>query len=456
MSLIPPTAYTVTELTANIRTSLERTFSDIWVEGEVSNVATPNSGHVYFTLKDDKSQIRAVVFRRTAGLLRFALENGLQVIVRGRVTVYEPRGEYQVLVDSIEPQGLGALQLAYEQLKAKLEKEGLFDSSRKQALPFLPRRLGIVTSQTGAALHDILTVLRRRCPIISVLLFPVPVQGEGAAALIADAIERCDRQGEVDVMIVGRGGGSWEDLWPFNEEVVVRAVANCRTPVVSAVGHEIDVTLADFAADYRAPTPSAAAEAVSPVLEDLRRGLQAYGDRMLQGMHNQLGTIRHQLQSVYRGLPDPQYILQSRIQRIDELEHRLKQAMKSLLREYRPNVMALSSALLQHSPHQTITRASVLVHQYVSQLKRAMPVVMNTKRHQFRAVAISLQALNPLAILSRGYSVLERQPTGEIVRSRTQVQPGDRVRALLSDGSLICLIERVDDGRSLTTERGSV
>jgi len=389
--------------------------------------------------------------------LRFALENGLQVIVRGRVTVYEPRGEYQVLVDSIEPQGMGALQLAYEQLKEKLEKEGIFDSSRKQALPFLPKRLGIITSQTGAALRDILTVLHRRCPIINVLLYPVPVQGEGAGALIAEAIERCDAQGEVDVMIVGRGGGSWEDLWPFNEEVVVRALANCRTPVVSAVGHEIDVTLSDFAADYRAPTPSAAAEAVSPVLDDLRRGFQAYGERVLQGMQNQLVTIRHQLQSVYRGLPDPQYILQSRIQRIDELEHRLKRAMNSLLRECRPTVTAQATALLQHSPHQAITRASVLVHQYVSQLHRAMPVAVNAKRNQFRTLVASLQVLNPLAILSRGYCVLERQPMGEIVRSRTQVQPGDRVRALLSDGSLTCFIEGVDsNGRSLTPERGSV
>lgn len=444
MALTPPTAYTVSELTANIRTSLERTFSDIWVEGEVSNLATPNSGHVYFTLKDDKSQIKAVLFRRAAALLRFAMENGLHVIVRGRVTVYEPRGDYQVLVDSIEPQGVGALQLAYEQLKEKLEKEGLFDSSRKQGLPFLPKRVGIITSQTGAALRDILTVLHRRCPIISVLLYPVAVQGEGAAAQIADAIERCDTQGEVDVMIVGRGGGSWEDLWSFNEEVVVRALANCRTPVVSAVGHEIDVTLADFAADYRAPTPSAAAEAVSPVLDDLRQGLQGYGERVLQGMQKQLVTIRHQFQSAYRALPDRQFIFQSRVQRVDDLEHRLKRAMRSFQRECRPNVMALYSALTQHSPDQAITRASVLVRQYVSQLHRAMPVTVNVKRQQFHAVSISLQTLNPLAILSRGYSVLERQPSGEIVRSRTQVQAGDRVRALLSDGSLSCVIERVD------------
>jgi exodeoxyribonuclease VII large subunit len=439
-----PTALTVTELTTNIRTSLERTFSSIWVQGEVSNLATPASGHMYFTLKDDRSQIRAVMFRRTAVLLKFALDNGLQVIVRGRVTVYEPRGDYQVLVDSIDPQGVGALQLAYEQLKEKLEKEGLFDSSRKQSLPFLPRRIGIITSRTGAAIRDILTVLHRRCPIISVLLYPVLVQGHGATEQIADAIRRCDHQGDVDVMIVGRGGGSWEDLWCFNEELVVRAIADCRTPVVSAVGHEIDVTLADFAADYRALTPSAAAEAVSPVLGELRRGMQVYGERVFQGMQNQLVKIRHQFRAAYRALPDPQHILQMQVQRIDDLNHRLTRAMKSVPLARRPVLIALSSALLLQSPDQTIKRALMLVHQYSTRVKRAMPVVVSSKRHQFRTVVTSLQTLNPLAILSRGFSVLERQPNGEIVKSHTQVQAGDRVRALLADGSLSCRIERVD------------
>jgi len=439
-----PTALTVTELTRHIRTSLERAFSNIWVQGEVSNLATPSSGHVYFTLKDDRSQIRAVMFRRAAMLLRFALDNGLHVIVHGKLTVYEPRGDYQVLVDAIEPQGVGALQLAYEQLKEKLEKEGVFDSSRKQPLPFLPRRVGMITSRTGAAIRDMLTVLHRRCPIIGVVLYPVSVQGDGAAEQIAEAIRLCDRQHDVDVLIVGRGGGSWEDLWCFNEEVVVRAIAECRIPVVSAVGHEIDVTLADFAADYRAPTPSAAAEAVSPVLDDLRREIQGYGDRLRQGMHNHLVKVRQQFHSAFRALPDPQHILQMRVQRIDDLDHRLTRAMKSFQVERRTIVSALSSALMRQSPQRAITRTSMAVHQHVRHLTRTMRVVVSSKRHQFRTVATSLQTLNPLAILSRGYSVLERQPSGEIVRSRTQVQAGERVRALLADGSLSCLVERVD------------
>ena len=438
------TVLTVTELTTNVRTSLERTFSNIWVQGEISNLHTPTSGHLYFTLKDDKSQIRAVLFRRSAMLLRFALENGLQVVLRGKVTVYEPRGDCQVLVDSIEPQGLGALQLAYEQLKEKLEKEGLFDSSKKQDLPFLPKAVGVITSQTGAAIRDILTVLHRRCPIIRVYVYPVAVQGQGAVAKIVGAIRQCDRQGYVDVMIVGRGGGSWEDLWSFNEEEVVRAIAEARIPVVSAVGHEVDVTLADFAADYRAPTPSAAAELVSPVLEDLLSVVHDCRARMFQTLQNQLSALRHQFRSTYRALPSPESILQARVQKVDDLEQRLTWAMKSMVRDYRPVLISLSSNLMRHSPEKTIKHASLLVHQYVTQLNRAMPVVLNTKRHQLRTVASSLQTLNPLAILSRGYSVLEDQSSGEIVRSRTQVQAGERIRALLADGSLTCLIERVD------------
>ena len=438
------TALTVTELTANIRLSLEGTFPDIWVQGEVSNLSTPSSGHVYFTLKDSRSQIRAVVFRRTAMSLRFALANGLDVLVRGRVTVYEPRGDYQILVDSVEPQGVGALQLAYEQLKERLEKEGLFDVSRKQVLPFLPRKLGIITSRSGAAIRDILTVLHRRCPIISVVLYPVAVQGDGAAEQIAKAIRQCDQQGEVEVMIVGRGGGSLEDLWCFNEEVVVRAIADCRIPVVSAVGHEIDVTLADFAADYRAPTPSAAAEAVSPVLDDLRESIQDYGTRMSRTLQSQLKRARHQFQMAVRVLPDPQRIVQMQFQRIDEFTQRLTRAILSAQMARRPDVIALSSLLMQHSPRQRIHRAGMLVHQYAMQLKKAMPSLTEIKRHQFQNMALSLQALNPLGILSRGYSVIEKLPTGEIIRSRTQVQPGDSIRAIVSDGTLSCLVEKVN------------
>jgi len=270
----PPTILTVSELTHRIQARLEEGFPDLWVEGEVSNLRIPSSGHVYFTLKDAQAQIRAVLFRSQAQRLRFDLGEGLQVLARGRLTLYAPRGEYQVVVDYVEPRGLGALQIRFEQLKEKLAQEGLFAESKKRPLPTLPRRIGIVTSLTGAALQDMLTVIRRRCPIVGVVVYPVPVQGDTAAPLISKGIRTLGASGLVDVLIVGRGGGTWEDLWCFNEEEVVRAVAESAVPVVSAIGHEIDFTLTDFAADHRAPTPSAAAEVVTPHLEELASRLR--------------------------------------------------------------------------------------------------------------------------------------------------------------------------------------
>jgi len=314
----PRQILTVSELTLLVRDRLEQAFPDIWVEGEVSNLRTPSSGHLYFTLKDQSSQIRAVLFRAGAQRLRFALQEGLQVIVRGRLTVYEPRGEYQVVLDYLEPKGIGALQIAFEQLKEKLAREGLFDQSRKRPLPFLPRRVGLVTSESGAAIHDILTVLRRRCPI----------QGEGAAPRIAEAIRALGASGAVDVMIVGRGGGSLEDLWCFNDEVVVRAIADSAVPVVSAVGHEIDFTLADFAADYRAPTPSAAAEAVAPVLDDLVRALLDAGVRQERAIQMQLTLARHRAQDRSGALPGLMLRVQRHAQHLDDLAGRLGSSVK--------------------------------------------------------------------------------------------------------------------------------
>src|SRR5689334_8285395 len=280
----PAKPVTVSQLTGLLRTSIESQFSDLWLEGEVSNLRMPGSGHVYCTLKDEFSQIRAVLFRSTALRLKFTVQEGMCIIVRGRVTVYEPRGEYQVVLDSVEHKGMGALQLAFEQLKARLSAEGLFDEAKKSPLPPFPQRIGIVTSPTGAAIKDMLSVLYRRWPTLRVIVVPVPVQGEGAAQQIAKAVAWLNEEDLVDVMIVGRGGGSLEDLWSFNEEVLVRAVAASRVPVVSAVGHEIDVTLTDFAADRRAATPSAAAETVVPVLAEMVERLRVLTVRMTQTM----------------------------------------------------------------------------------------------------------------------------------------------------------------------------
>ena len=442
MSDALPTVYTVTQLTTNIRATLERAFSDVWVEGEVSNLRSPSSGHVYFSLTDQDSQIRAVLFRRVAATLSFHVENGLTVLAKGRVSVYEPRGDYQLLLEYLEPKGIGALQVAFEQRKKQFDREGLFDPARKRPLPFFPRRIGVITSGTGAALHDIVTVVHRRCPVIGLRVFPVAVQGPGAAQQIADAVRLANQHADLDVLIVGRGGGSWEDLWSFNEEVVVRAIAGSRIPVISAVGHEIDFTLSDFAADYRAPTPSAAAESVSPVLVDLIEGIREKNARVARAMRGALRFHRNQVESALRTLPVPSQILQRQVQRVDELSFRLGSGIRTTLAAVRPGLVALTAGLERIGPGRSWQRGSLLLPQLLRRLSQAMPWVMTAKKQQLRTAVSTLDTLSPLAILSRGYSILETSPGGEIVKNAHSVQVGDRIRARLAEGRLSCLVEQ--------------
>ncbi len=444
MSDLLPTVYTVTQLTTSIRANLENAFPEVWVEGEISNLRVPSSGHVYFSLNDQESQIRAVLFRRVAASLPFNVENGLTVLVKGRVSVYEPRGEYQILLAYLEPKGIGALKIAFEQLKKRLDQEGLFDPARKRPLPFFPRHVGVVTSRTGAALHDIVTVVHRRCPVIRLCLFPVAVQGPGAAQQIADAIRLANQRDDLDVLIVGRGGGSWEDLWSFNDEVVVRAIADSHVPVISAVGHEIDVTLSDFAADYRAPTPSAAAESVSPVLVDLIEGIQEKNMRLAQALRGTLLSCRNQVGLASRSLPVPSQILQRQVQRVDELSLRLVRGMQAILSEGRPRLASLATGLERIGPGRSWQRGSLTLPQILQRLSRAMPGVITEKRHQLRTLASTLDSLSPLAILSRGYSIIETSPGGEIVKDAQSVRVGDRVRSRLAEGTLSCLVEQID------------
>jgi len=284
--------YSVTELTRKIKNILEQNFSHVWVEGEVSNFLRHSSGHMYLSLKDENSALSCVFFRRENQKLKFEVENGMQVLALGRISVYEPRGQYQIYIESLEPQGLGALQLAFEQLKKKLDKEGLFDAARKKALPYLPQRIGVVTSPTGAAVRDIINVLSRRWPGIEILINPVKVQGAGSAEEIAQAIAEFNEYGKIDTMIVGRGGGSLEDLWAFNEEVVARAIAASEIPIISAVGHEIDFTISDFVADLRAPTPSAAAELVVPRRDELQNTIENYKTRISQALLSGVNSTR--------------------------------------------------------------------------------------------------------------------------------------------------------------------
>jgi len=388
---------TVTQLTRRIKDLLEGAFPDVWVEGEISNLTAPQSGHIYFTLKDEQSQVRAVLFRSSQRHLKFTLEHGMQVICRGRLGVYEPRGDYQVIVEYVEPKGIGALQKAYEALKARLEQEGLFDRERKKPLPVLPRRIGIVTSPTGAAIRDILQVIKRRHPRLEILIHPVPVQGADAAPAIVEAIQYFNRERNADVLIVGRGGGSLEDLWAFNEETVARAIAASRIPVISAVGHETDYTIADFVADLRAPTPSAAAEMVVESEEHLRDSVISLQSRLVVGIRQRIARYRETVNHAVRLLGDPRRSLERHGQRVDELLRRLGLGLRQHVRRDRERLSSLSAAL---------------------------------------------DHLNPLAILSRGYSVTRKLPEDAILKSARQVGEGDLISTKLSEGELLSRIEK--------------
>ncbi len=350
-----PSLLTVSALTRQIRSTLEQNFPSLWVEGEISNLRSPSSGHRYFTLKDQSSQIRAVLFRSQVERLKFVLQDGLEVFVLGRVSVYEPRGDYQLLLEALEPKGIGALQLAFLQLKAKLEAEGLFEPARKKSLPQYPQRIGLVTSPVGAAIHDLLTIMRRRWPFAQVLIAPVAVQGDEAVGQIVGAIQALNELGELDVLIIGRGGGSLEDLWAFNEESVVRAIASSRIPVVSAVGHETDVTLTDLAADCRAPTPSAAAELVVPDCFTVRHHLGHYQVRLERSMRSMIAarTVRVQVQT--GRLPDPRLMLGQFVQQVDDLERQLYVRMKHWCRNLQVQLLSHQSAIWERNPDFSIS-----------------------------------------------------------------------------------------------------
>ncbi len=391
---------TVSQLTIQIKTLLEGAFPDVWVEGEISNLSIPQSGHAYFTLKDEHAQVRAVLFRSSQRHLKFTLQHGMQALCRGRVSVYEPRGEYQLILDYIEPKGVGALQLAFEQLKARLEKEGLFDPDHKRPLPVLPRRIGIVTSPTGAAIRDMLRVIKRRHPKMHILVYPVPVQGVEAAPAIVEAIRYFNQEKNVDVMIIGRGGGSLEDLWAFNEERVARAIHASGIPTISAVGHETDYTISDFTADLRAPTPSAAAEMVVESEERFRDSINSLKSRLIKRMKQRLETARASLREKIRLLGDPRRRVEQIAQRVDELVRRMALGLRQHVRRDR-------------------ARLSVLI--------------------------AGLDHLNPLGILSRGYSITKKLPEGLILKDAVDAKPGDLLSTRLHKGELLSRVEKTGE-----------
>ncbi|MCS6898098.1 MAG: exodeoxyribonuclease VII large subunit, partial [Nitrospira sp.] len=400
----------MSELSALVRACLESDVGEVWVEGEISNLRAPGSGHLYCTLKDPASQIRAVVFRSTALRLGFALEDGLHIIARGRVTIYEPRGEYQIVLEQVEPKGRGAQQLALEQLGRRLAAEGLFDPARKRPLPTFPWTVGLVTSPTGAAVRDMIAVLHRRCPVLAIILAPVSVQGEGAAEQIVSALRSLNELGRVDVIIVGRGGGSAEDLQAFNDERVVRAIAESSVPVVSAVGHEIDVTLADFAADLRAPTPSAAAEAVAPVLSEMVDRLAGWASRCRQGMRRRCDRERQRLFAVRAELGSFRFRLVEIMQQVDEMVIRMRRAVQQALRERWARAHALRHEAVVRSPGPLVRHNMAVVTQSRLHLEQTMRFRLEHRARAVHSCLARLHSLSPMAVLNRGYSLIETLP----------------------------------------------
>ncbi|WJW76273.1 exodeoxyribonuclease VII large subunit [Thiohalobacter sp. IOR34] len=440
--------FSVSRLNAEVRDLLGATFPHIWVEGELSNLARPASGHLYFTLKDARAQVRCALFRNRNRGLGFVPEDGMQVLVRAEVSLYEARGDYQLIVDRMEAAGDGALRRAFEALKQRLAAEGLFDEASKRPLPPLPRRIGVVTSPSGAAIRDILSVLRRRFPAVPVLIYPVPVQGEGAAGRIAAAIRLADQRRDCDVLILARGGGSLEDLWAFNEEVVARAIHAARIPVVSGVGHEVDVTIADFAADRRAPTPSAAAELVVPDRDEWLARLESLESRLTRLTRQRLADAGQRLEWLAQRLQQrhPGARLRQQAQRLDELELRLQRTLRQRLHRAGQRLATLEARLHRHDPAPRLQAAQQRCHSLEGRLQRALRQTLERAGQRLATAARQLETVSPLATLERGYAIVTG-PEGRILHDAREVAAGDAVEARLARGRLRCTVDAVlEDG----------
>ena len=443
----PRRVLSVSELTGRIRMLLEEEFVEIWVEGELSNCKVWNTGHMYFTLKDASAQIKGVMFRSALRTLRFAPQDGLRVVARGRVSVYDPKGEYQIICEHLEPEGLGALQLAFDQLKKRLSAEGLFDERRKRALPALPRKIGVVTSLDGAAVRDIINVLRRRYPNAHIVIRPARVQGEGAALDIARAITAIGKVTGVDVVIVGRGGGSIEDLWAFNEEVVARAIAGCPVPTISAVGHETDVTIADFVADLRAATPSAAAEIVVARKDDFYARIERLEHRVHAVMSARVQRLESRLRSLEArpGYAGVRGRIAMRGRHAADLAHELRRALRARLAARERTYQSLRLTLETFDLRRRLGGIRTRLVAAEGRLAGAVAQRSHRADQRLRGAAARLEALSPLAVLARGYAVCWNADRTAVVRDAMAVTPGEHVRVTLARGELDCnVINRSD------------
>jgi exodeoxyribonuclease VII large subunit len=431
---------TVSQLTALVRDLIEENFDHVWVEGEVSNLSLPSSGHLYFTLKDAGATLRCVMFRSSAKAMKFRIADGMKVILRGRMSVYDQRGDYQLITEYIEPQGFGALQLAFQQLKERLAKEGLFSEERKKPLPLLPSTVGIVTSPTGAAIHDILNVIGRRYANLGILIAPVRVQGEGAAVEIASAISDLNKIPEIDVIIVARGGGSLEDLWAFNEEVVVRAIAASRLPVISAIGHEIDITISDLVADLRAPTPSAAAELVVNSKAQLSSDCVSLERRLVQAVHRELSGKVSRLEILKLSLRDPESIIERFMLMVDDLQTRLESSLSAMIVSGLQRTEVAGKALMHRSPLALVGRMNAHLEILEMQAYSFLRSKIEAAKTSLSVSSGRLESLSPLSVLSRGYALVTSLPSGAAVKRVSQLVVSEDIKLQLSDGSAICKV----------------
>ncbi len=429
--------WAVRDLIAAVRITLEREYTDVWVEGEISNYRPAESGHLYFTLKDGDSQLRGVMFKSSARLLRFRPENGLQVIARGRITVYEARGELQLMTEYLEPKGAGALQVAFEQLKAQLQAEGLFDPGRKRPIPALPRRIGVVTSPRGAAIQDILNILRRRHESVNILIFPAQVQGESAPAEVAAGIEYFSRARNVDVVIVARGGGSVEDLAAFNDERLARTIAAAKLPVISAVGHETDFTIADFVADLRAPTPSAAAELVIQSKRDLEETVGSLHRRLEHAARYRLLLARQRLTELaqHGAMARMQELIARRQQRVDELVFRLSESQRAALQRFRSRLDVAAARVRHFDLRRQLTSLRRDIAARVGEMGAAAQKHLLRHRARLERTSARLEELSPVKILDRGYALVF-DAAGHLLKDAALVKPGDDIRARLARGQI--------------------
>ncbi len=426
--------YNVTRLNREVRTILETGFPLIWLEGELSNLACPASGHWYFSLKDNHAQVRCAMFRTRNRLLRFVPRNGLQVIARAKVGLYEPRGEFQLVIEHLEEAGEGALRQQFEQLKNKLNAQGLFAAEIKKPLPHIPKRIGVITSPTGAAIHDVLTTLKRRFAALEIIIYPVSVQGKTAAADIAKTIQLADRRNECDVLLLTRGGGSLEDLWSFNEEVVAQAIFNCTIPLISAVGHDIDFTIADFVADVRAATPTAAAELVSPDTKHWSQQFINLQKRLVQLVKNTLGQKQARVEQLAKNIVHPSYYIEETSQRIDELLYRLQNRIKTQITTKKLQLRNLQTRCQSQNPKYKIQVHSQQMAQLFQKLKAAQIHQLDILKQRFIRNTSTLEAVSPLATLNRGYAYVNHVNSNVIIKDITQIKSGDELVTTLAKG----------------------